>query len=429
MADDVLMGTGKRTATLATAVGCALAAAAVPAAADTPVRVIASGKAYTDAAGQRWKPAGSRLDGRRVRRTRGTERTESPGLYRVVADGSRRLRLTVRRPGRYAVTLYHVEPRGSGASRRLFHVQAAGDGALRRDVDVPVGGRLAAVSHTTLETVVTGTRLELRFTPERGRVAVAAAEARRLGDVTMPPISAAFGDDFDGPAGTSPDPARWEVQHGARWGANQLQAYQDDPDTVGLDGEGVLRIVARRERAVDSKGRSARFTSGRLHSHETFSMRRVHVEATIDVPGGRGLWPAFWTLGVHPPAWPKSGEIDIMEMVGQRPNVLHAFVHGPARPGQGAVYQNGAVFSQDAPITGTPHTFAMHTEPGVVEFWLDGRRYGSVARADIPRGTRWLLDRPQHLIFSLAIGGWAGEPSSSTPFPAVMAVDRVLLLR
>lgn len=49
------------------------------------------------------------------------------------------------------------------------------------------------------------------------------------------------------------------------------------------------------------------------------------------LPAGAGLWPAFWLLGYD--KWPESGEIDVMEYVGE-PDWVSAAVHGPGYFGE-----------------------------------------------------------------------------------------------
>ena len=43
------------------------------------------------------------------------------------------------------------------------------------------------------------------------------------------------------------------------------------------------------------------------------------------------MWPAFWALGGG--QWPETGEIDIMEYVGE-PDWVSAAVHGPGYSGE-----------------------------------------------------------------------------------------------
>lgn len=416
--------------TAALALGAALAAPAaltpVAGARDGDVvRMHAGARTVTDAKGRRWRPAGARLDGSRARIRRALDITSSRRLYETIALGTRRARLRVGRPGRYAVTLYLAEPRRPSRTR-TFDVSAPG---VTRRVDIPVGRTLQRPVHAAFETVVRGRSLTLRFRSVHGRPAVAAIEVQRLGPTGMAPISRQFKESFEGPAGRTPDPRTWEVMTGYGWGPDQVQAYTDRPANVALDGAGRLVITARRETYVDAKGNPAAYTSGRVESRGAVSLSRARLEARVQPPEGRGLWSTFWAAGVEPPAWPASGEIDIMEIVGARPDLLYGFVHGPLREGSPAPYQNGATLHRRGSFANAAHTFGIRTEPGVVEFYADGRRYGSVSLADIPRKGPWLLDRPYRVVFNVALGGFGGSVSEATAFPARMTVDHVSFWR
>lgn len=396
------------------------ASAAVPA-----VRVWAGPGRLVDAAGQVWRPAGAAMDGRRVPIARPLQITASPRLYATLADGITRARLRLPAPGRYAVTLYLAEPRRPRAPRR-FSVRAPG---VRLGVDVPVGNGLQRPVHTAFETVVREPRLMLRFRAIHGRPVVAAIEAQRLGPVTMPAIGTAFDESFDGAAGTLPSDGAWSAVAGSDWGGKQRQSYTTRPENIALDGSGRLVITARKERYVNPDGHVAGYTSGRLETAFTTTLERETITARVQIPDGGGLWPTFWAMGVEPPAWPASGEVDIMEFAGQRTAMLYGFVHGPTHPGSTLPYQNGAVSHGRGTFAAAMHTYGIATEPGVVQFLLDGRRYGSVSRADIPRGAPWLLSRPYHLVFNLAVGGFGGAVRAGTRFPARLVVDHLSIRR
>src|SRR5687767_13895269 len=53
-------------------------------------------------------------------------------------------------------------------------------------------------------------------------------------------------DEFEGAAGTRPDPTRWTYDLGASgWGSAELQEYTDAASNAAMDGRGNLAIVAR----------------------------------------------------------------------------------------------------------------------------------------------------------------------------------------
>ena len=101
------------------------------------------------------------------------------------------------------------------------------------------------------------------------------------------------------------------------WGNQELQSYSADNISIkpidNEDNNNALVIEARRE---EQNGKA--FTSGRLKTEGNLSVKYGLVETRIKVPYdlSTGLWPAFWLLGnnLSEVGWPKSGEIDMMEM-------------------------------------------------------------------------------------------------------------------
>lgn len=391
------------------------------------VRLTAGARALTDSQGQRWSPAGSRLDGTRTTRARGLPNVYfTPDLYGTAAVGAKRARVRVASPGRYAVTLYLVDA-GARPRTSVFDVLRA-DGARLRRVTVPGGSAKEALPfHAAVEVPVRGRTLTLRFRAVRGRPAVTAVEVQRLGPVTMPARRLRWQDSFAGAAGSPPDPSKWAIQTGSGWGGAgfpELQEYTDQPANVALDGAGGLNITARRDGTLPDG--SPRYTSGRIDTRESFDLTRARVTARMKVPPGKGFWSIFWAWFSRAPQ-PTYGEVDIAELVGREPGVLRGFVHGPVGTTNPWTYQNYARRETRRPVSAATHTFEIQSEPGVVEFLVDGRQYGSVARADIPPTGQWVV-RPGlrfNLILSLSIGGWAGNPDATTPFPAQMSVQQV----
>lgn len=61
--------------------------------------------------------------------------------------------------------------------------------------------------------------------------------------------------------------------------------------------------------------------SARVHTRQPYSIQYGRVEISAKLPRGDWLWPALWMLPVNETygAWPRSGEIDIMEARGNSP--------------------------------------------------------------------------------------------------------------
>jgi beta-glucanase (GH16 family) len=238
-----------------------------------------------------------------------------------------------------------------------------------------------------------------------------------------------WSDDFTGPAGTTPDPARWSFDTGGQgWGNKELQYYTPaDAGNASVDGHGHLQISARKERYTGPDGVSAGYTSGRLQTLQTFEFTYGLLEARIRVPKGRGLLPTFWALGNDaydsPGSWPASGEIDAMEVRGSAPSVLYGTIHGPWPWLPGGL---GSELRTSSPLSRKFHVYGVEWSPSRITFLLDGRAYRTVRPADLRHGAPWPFRHPFFLLLNLTIGGkFAGQPAASTPFPATMSVDWV----
>jgi beta-glucanase (GH16 family) len=240
--------------------------------------------------------------------------------------------------------------------------------------------------------------------------------------VTSPTGPYAWSDEFDAPAGTPVDPAKWKFDIGNRWGDNELEYYTDSTENVAHDGNGNLAITARAGNPANHQCQygACRYTSGRVLTAGTFEQKYGHFEARIKIPRGQGIWPAFWLLGGN--NWPAEGEIDVMEVLGHAPDTLYGTAHGPGYSGADAPTRKKVL---PAPLSDGFHTYAVNWTPKLIVWYLDGTEYFRLTPADLD-GRSWVYDHPFHLILNVAVGGrWPGAPDASTVFPQTMLVDYV----
>jgi beta-glucanase (GH16 family) len=237
-------------------------------------------------------------------------------------------------------------------------------------------------------------------------------------------------DEFEGPAGQSPNSSNWRFDigtgSGTGWGNAQLEYDTNRPENVSLDGNGYLAITAREESYLGED-----YTSGRINTNEFFSQTYGRFEARIHLPIGQGIWPAFWLLGADfkTVTWPGCGEIDIMEYRGQEPNILHGSLHGPGYSGGSAITSRyelpgGAGFNADF------HIFGVEWYSDRVTWYVDDVRYLTITPRDLPAGASWVFDHPFFVILNVAVGGhFVGAPDATTTFPQTMLVDWVRVYR
>ena len=187
----------------------------------------------------------------------------------------------------------------------------------------------------------------------------------------------------------------------------------------------MLVITARDE----SQGR-LNYTSARIHTRDRFAFKYGRIEARIRLPGGQGLWPAFWLLPQDDVygAWAASGEIDIMEAVNlgaSGGNSVFGTIHyggeWPDNVSAGTEY----VVPTDA--SGEFHTYALEWDPTEMRWYVDDILYAmqnswSTTTSPFPAP----FDQPFYILLNVAVGGdFPGNPNSSTEFPVTMEVDYV----
>ena len=244
-----------------------------------------------------------------------------------------------------------------------------------------------------------------------------------LREQPTPGYALVWADEFDQPDGSPPDPARWNYSTGGSgWGNGELQYYTDDPTNAYIE-DGMLVIKAEQETYM---GRD--YTSARLNTmvKGTWTYGRFEIRARL--PNTQAIWPAFWLLPmfINNGAWPASGEIDIMEMIGSEPGRAYGTLHyGNPHELQSGYYDlpQGQTFADDF------HVFSLEWEPGEFRWYVDGTLYHSATEWFTSRPNAVYpapFDQPFYLILNLAVGGhWPGDPDPTSVFPQFLYVDYV----
>jgi beta-glucanase (GH16 family) len=214
-----------------------------------------------------------------------------------------------------------------------------------------------------------------------------------------------FFDDFTGP---TLDQSRWNIVVTGRTVNNEQQAYVDSPDVFTfLDGaaegatHGALAIRPRfREGFTTPEGRRFDFVSGRAETKGKFEFMHGRVSARIKLGVGSGLWPAFWILGTG--RWPATGEIDVMEHVGE-PDWTSVAIHGPGYSGNTPLVHRARMGTAEGPANW--HIYGVDWTSEVMIFTIDGREIYRATRPTIEKYGTWAFDNDKYLILNLALGG------------------------
>ncbi len=242
-----------------------------------------------------------------------------------------------------------------------------------------------------------------------------------------------FNDEFDG---ARLDSGKWYTRY--IYGSETLDRLNDENQRY-TDGDahrvagGVLHLVAKRAKL--SKPSGINYESGMIRSD--FTLRYGFLEARVKMPGGLGVWPAFWINSdvsetgklSHPP------EADFFEFVNNGKDDRRDEIHSAATKDPAAAtrfsYEHPSfwrsVQKYRAPFDFSQgfHTIGAEWTQEDLTVYVDGVKIYS-------RNFRWVyndgtLAGPAHVLLNLAIGGqWAGRYGiDDGAFPQALAIDWV----
>lgn len=233
-------------------------------------------------------------------------------------------------------------------------------------------------------------------------------------------------DNFDG---DELDLNSWNYEyHDPGWVNNELQSYVDSKDNIYVkDGELIIQALKTQT------GDQVTYTSGRINTKDKHDYQYGRFEARAKVPSGKGFLPAFWMMPTNENLygqWPKCGEIDIMEVLGDVTDETHGTLHF----GEPHTFSQGSYKLSSGDFSSEYHVFACEWEPGEIRFYVDGELYhtendwftkkSGFGTVTYPAP----FDQPFYLILNLAVGGnWPGNPGENDVFGenARLCVDYV----
>lgn len=199
--------------------------------------------------------------------------------------------------------------------------------------------------------------------------------------------------------------------HGDFGNATFIDPSADRPFTIS---DGMLQIEMRLR---GNRWQSGLLSSGDHLSHG-FLQSGGYFEMRAKLPGGPGVWPAFW-LGSNSKGQNPNPEIDVLEYYGRFPEAYMATTH---------LWKQGKSFSGTAYKVNVPrstlensfHTYGVSIDQDNVIFYLDRQE---VAREQ----SRPEYLEPMFLMVDLGAGG--GWPINGMRNPSVMYIDYVRAYR
>jgi hypothetical protein len=222
-----------------------------------------------------------------------------------------------------------------------------------------------------------------------------------------------FHDEFDGPAGSAPDPSKWSIATAREvikdptyWERPEnIGQYRNDRRNVFVDGNSNLVLRAAKDGPTYYSGKvQSNWRGGVGHTWEA----RIKFDCLT-----AGAWPAYWVGNQD------QGEIDVIEWYGNGSWPSATTVHAKA---------NGGEWKTDnVPVDSGWHTWRFQWDEAGIRFWedyVDGAQpYFDVPASSLPD---WPFNAPGYTgfpVFNLAVAGSGGGDPGKGTYPADMLVD------
>jgi len=181
----------------------------------------------------------------------------------------------------------------------------------------------------------------------------------------------------------------------------ELQYYHNDNVYIN---NGNLILEARKE-----EYKNHIYTSGKITTESYVEFLYGEVEIRMKHPKGDGCLSAIWLLPIDEIIMP---EIDVVEVLGSKPNELWSVLHYSDQGIQKREFETIEVEDEDA-----FHIYKLKWSEDVIAWYVNDAKVMSLS-SHIP-------DVRMYLLINLAIGGiWPKDPQN-TDFPVRLEIDYI----
>ena len=228
-----------------------------------------------------------------------------------------------------------------------------------------------------------------------------------------------WSDEFEG---DSLDTSKWNVELGKTDLAVKKQ------ENVKVE-DGNCVITCRRDESTPGYEYSTAYVT----TAYKFSFCYGRLEFRAKLATGQGVWPALWTLGDQyldigddEKAWPLSGEIDVMELVGsngmrENQKIMGTLHWGPDRDHHEQAH--GYTFLAE-PASNDYHIYAVEWDEKEMVWFVDDIEYLRVSLDDPEMGSAFTT--AHWIIMNINLCNWGDSAvNETTVLPQSMYVDYV----
>jgi len=210
----------------------------------------------------------------------------------------------------------------------------------------------------------------------------------------------------------------WNIEVGEKWANKELQHYVSDQKNLTFD-QGLV---------INATLKNGIYESARINTKGKFAFKYGRIDIVAKVPKGKGTWPAVWMMSNDSRYghWPKSGEIDILEHVGNELDDIYLCIHTEAYNHTKKEQYFEKVHIDH--LSDDFHTFSLVWDESSLTYLIDDKQYAYYEKGENGKDAShkgWPFDHEYYLIINLAIGGMLGGNVDDTCFPQQFIVKDV----
>ena len=255
-----------------------------------------------------------------------------------------------------------------------------------------------------------------------------------------------WNDEFDG---EYLDDTKWRIGNSPENGSHKYNTATTEDGKLENENvflkNGALQLKATPLEEPETVGNKTYMcTSGMIETKTKASWRYGRFDIRAKLPVATGMWPAIWMMPDQETyGWPKDGEIDIMELISQQPDLCYGTIHCGISGTDKYWHPTATYKLESGNYYDAYHLFSMEWEPGVIRMYMDDHLYATftdweswiVERGTVTPQTPLDFPHPFNALFYLKLnlatgGGWCEALDETTDWDnAVMSVDYVRIYK
>ena len=231
-----------------------------------------------------------------------------------------------------------------------------------------------------------------------------------------------------------PDAKKWGYENGHQRNNEQQYYTNARKENVWVEN-GFLTITGRKENypnKVYKKGSAdwqqkdslAQYTSASINTDGLAGWQYGRIEVKAKLPHGGGIWPAIWMMGTDRGkiGWPRCGEIDIMEFIGNHPTDIYGTIHFGETSGD---QKSSGSKIMDTTLQNDFHVYAIEWDKDKMDIFFGDKLFHHFVIDSAGTGNNNPFRKPFYLMLNLAMGAeWPG-PIDDAVLPQQFIIDYV----